>query len=168
MPAAASGTPRAPAVARFALTPDEYAEGLRAIMRRQPTFWVGPVLGAATLALGVVKDDTVAKVWGFIVLALAGGSFWIVPALRWRQSPKLADEQEHTFTEGGIFIRAGKERGQLPWSFYAKAAETPHIYLLLRRTRQGNFIPKRAFLSADAEARFREIAAAQLRTSWRA
>lgn len=157
-----------PAVARFALTADEYAEGLRAIMRRQPTFWVGPVLGAATLALGVAKDDTVARVWGFIVLALAGGSFWIVPALRWRQSPRLAEEQEHTFTEGGIFIRAGKDRGQLPWTFYVRAAETPHVYVLLRNSRQGNFVPKRGFVSPDAEATFRELAAAQVRTSWRA
>ncbi len=158
----------APAVARFALTADEYAEGLRAIMRRQPTFWVGPVLGVATLALGVAKSDTVATVWGCIVLALAGGSFWIVPALRWRQSPRLADEQEHTFTEGGIFIRAGKERGQLPWSFYARAVETPHVYVLLRSSRQGNFVPKRGFVSPDAEAAFRELAAARARTSWRA
>jgi hypothetical protein len=157
----------APAVARFALTADEYAEGLRAIMRRQPTFWVGPVLGVATLALGVVKDDTVAKVWGFIVLALASGSFWIVPALRWRQSPKLAEEQEHTFTEGGIFIRAGKERGQLPWDFYARAAELPHVYVLLRSSRQGNFVPKRGFISPDAEASFRALAATHLRTTWR-
>ena len=158
----------APAVARFALTADEYAEGLRAIMRRQPTFWVGPVLGVATLALGVAKSDTVATVWGCIVLALAGGSFWIVPALRWRQSPRLADEQEHTFTEGGIFIRAGKERGQLPWSFYARAVETPHVYVLLRSSRQGNFVPKRGFVSPDAEAAFRELAATRARTSWRA
>jgi hypothetical protein len=157
----------APVVARFALTADEYAEGLRTIMRRQPTFWVGPVLGVATLALGLVKDDTLARVWGFIVLALGGGSMWIVPKLRWRQSPKLADEQEHTFTEAGIFIRAGKERGQLPWSFYAKATETPNVYVLLRSNRQGNFVPKRGFVSPDAEARFRELAAARVRTSWR-
>ncbi|MGH8975988.1 MAG: YcxB family protein [Acidimicrobiia bacterium] len=157
----------APAVARFALTAEEYAEGLRAIMRRQPTFWVGPVLGVATLALGLAKGDTVARVWGVIVLALAGGSFLIVPKLRWRQSPKLADEQEHTFTDAGIFIRAGKERGQLPWSFYARAAETPHVYVLLRSSRQGNFVPKRGFVSTEAEAHFRELAAGQLRTSWR-
>jgi hypothetical protein len=155
------------AVARFSLTPDEYAEGLRAIMRRQPTFWVGPVLGAATLALGVAKGDTVARVWGVIVLAIAGASFWIVPRLRWRQSPRLADEQEHTFTEAGIFIRAGKERGQLPWSFYARAAETPHVYVLLRSGRQGSFVPKRGFVSPDAEAAFRTLAAAKVRTSWR-
>jgi YcxB-like protein len=165
---ASSGTPRAPGVARFSLTAEEYAEGLRAIMRRQPTFWVGPVLGLATLSLGLAKGDTVARVWGFIVLALAAGSFWMVPALRWRQSPRLSEEQEHTFTEGGIFIRAGKERGQLPWSFYVKAAETPHVYVLLRNSRQGNFVPKRGFVSPDAEATFRELAAAQVRTSWRA
>ena len=166
--AESSGTPRGPmSLARFALTADEYAEGLRTIMRRQPTFWVGPVLGVATLVLGITKDDTVAKVWGFIVLALAGGSFWVVPTLRWKQSPKLADEQEHTFTDGGIFIRAGKERGQLPWSFYSRVTETPRLYVLLRSTRQGNFVPKRGFISPDAEARFREIAATQVRTPWR-
>ncbi len=156
-----------PAVARFALTAEEYAEGLRAIMRRQPTFWVGPVLGAATLTLGLVKDDTIARVWGFVVLALAGGSFWIVPALRWRQSPRLAEEQEHTFTEGGIFVRAGKERGQLPWDFYAKVAETPHVYVLLRNSRQGNFVPKRGFISPEAETSFRALAASHLRAGWR-
>ena len=158
----------APAVARFALTTQEYAEGLRTIMRRQPTFWVGPVLGAATLALGLVKDDTVARVWGFVVLALAAGSFWIVPSLRWRQSPRLAEEQEHTFTEGGIVVRAGKEKGQLPWSFYVKVAETPHTYVLLRNSRQGNFIPKRGFVSPEAETSFRALAATHLRTTWRA
>jgi hypothetical protein len=156
----------APAVAKFALTTEEYADGLRSIMRRQPTFWIGPVLGAATLALGLVKDDTVAKVWGVVVLALAGGTFLIVPRLRWRHAPRLAEEQEHTFTEGGIFVRAGKERGQLPWSFYTRVAETPRVYVLLRNARQGNFIPKRGFISPEAEEGFRALAAAKLRTPW--
>lgn len=157
----------APAVARFALTAEEYAEGLQTIMRRQPTFWVGPVLGAATLALGLMKGDTVARVWGVIVLALAAGSFFFVPALRWRKSPRLAEEQEHTFTEGGIFVRSGKEKGQLPWSFYSRVAETPHCYVLLRNSRQGNFVPKRGFVSREAETSFRALAATRLRTSWR-
>ena len=167
---ASSGTPPAPvpAVARFALTAQEYAEGLRTIMRRQPTFWVGPVLGTVTLAVGFSVGDTIARVWGCVVLALAGGSFWVVPALRWRQSPRLAEEQEHTFTEGGIFVRAGKDKGQLPWSFYARVAETPHVYVLLRNSRQGNFVPKRGFVSPGAEASFRALAAAHLRTNWRA
>jgi hypothetical protein len=155
-------------VARFALTAQEYAEGLRTIMRRQPTFWVGPVLGTVTLVVGFTVGDTIARVWGFVVLALAGGSFWVVPALRWRQSPRLAEEQEHTFTEGGIFVRAGKDKGQLPWNFYARVAETPRVYVLLRNSRQGNFVPKRGFVSPGAEASFRQIAAAHLRTTWRA
>jgi len=167
---AASSPPPAPrpAVARFALTAPEYAEGLRTIMRRQPTFWVGPVLGVATLTLGLVKDDTVARVWGSVVLAIAGGSFWIVPVLRWRQSSRLAEEQEHTFSEAGIYVRAGQDKGQLPWSFYVRAAETPNVYVLLRNSRHGNFIPKRGFVSPEAEAGFRTLAAARLRTNWRA
>jgi hypothetical protein len=167
---AASGTPPEPrpAVARFAMTAQEYAEGLRTIMRRQLTFWIGPVLGVATLTLGLVKDDTVARVWGSFVLAFAVGSFWMVPALRWRQSPRLMEEQEHTFSEGGIFVRAGQDKGQLPWSFYARAAETPRVYVLLRNSRQGNFVPKRGFVSPEAEASFRALAAAHLRASWRA
>ncbi|MGH9041961.1 MAG: YcxB family protein [Acidimicrobiia bacterium] len=155
------------AVARFAMTANEYTEGLRAIMRRQPTFWVGPVLGVATLALGLVKGDTVARVWGCVVLLLAGGSFWIVPALRWRQSPRLAEEQEHAFHEDGIQVRAGKERGKLPWSFYTKVVETPHVYVFFRTSRQGNFVPKRGFVSPDAEASFRALAAGKLKTNWR-
>jgi hypothetical protein len=135
-------------------------------MRRQPTFWVGPVLGVATLALGLAKDDTVAKVWGVVVLALAAGSFVIVPRLRWRRALRLAEEQEHTFTEGGIHVRAGKEHGQLPWSFYTRVAETPRVYVLLRSSKQGNFIPKRGFVSPEAEASFRALAAAHLRTPW--
>ena len=162
-----SPTPK-PAVARFALNAQEYAEGLRTIMRKQPTFWVGPVLGVATLTLGLVKGDTLARVWGFVVLAIALGSFWIVPTLRWRQSPRLGEQQEHTFSEAGIYVRAGQDKGQLPWSFYVKAAETPHVYVLLRNGRQGNFIPKRGFVSPDAEAGFRALAAAHLRTNWRA
>lgn len=166
---AASSDPRTPkAVARFALTAEEYAEGLRVIMRRQPTFWVGPVLGVVVLVVGFSVGDTIARVWGCIVLALAGGSFWFVPALRWRQSPRLQEEQEHTFSEDGILVRAGKDKGQLPWSFYARAAETPNVYVLLRNGRQGNFVPKRGFVSPDAEANFRAVAAAHLRTNWRA
>ena len=157
----------APAVARFALTAEEYAEGLRSIMVRQPTFWIGPVLGAAMLILGIVKDDTLARVWGVIVLAVAGTSFSVVPRLRWRKTPRLADEQEHTFTDGGIFVRSGKDRGQLPWSFYAKVMETPHLYVLMRNNRQGNFIAKRGFLSPEAETSFRAHAADHLRTIWR-
>ncbi|MGH9035008.1 MAG: YcxB family protein, partial [Acidimicrobiia bacterium] len=126
------------------------------------------VLGVAMLTVGLAKGETLALVWGCITLAVAWGSFRVVPVLRWKQSPRLQEEQEHTFSAGGIFVRAGQDKGQLPWDFYVKAAETQHVYVLLRNGRQANFVPKRGFVSPDAEATFRALAAAHLRTSWRA
>ncbi len=157
-----------PAVARFALTAAEYAEGMRAIMRRQPTMWLGPGLGAATLAVGLVLDEPVAMAWGLVLLAIAGASFYVAPVLRFKQGARLATDQEHTFSRTGITVRAGKERGHLPWGFYCRVTETRNVYVLLRNSRQGNFVPKRAFVSADDEARFRALVADHLRTSWRA
>jgi hypothetical protein len=151
---------------RFRITQDEYADGMRALMLGQLTFWVGPVLGAATLVAGVVTGDTVAKVWGTVVLALAAASFFIVPALRWKQSPQLA-EQKHTFSEDGILVRAAGNTGRLPWGFYRRARETARVYVLLRNRRQANFLPKRAFASPEEEERFRRMVAERLRTTWR-
>lgn len=167
--APSSGTSPAhgPAVARFALTAPEYAEGMRAIMRRQPTMWIGPVLGVATLAVGLALGEPVPLVWGLVLLAIAGAAFYVAPVLRWKQGARLANQQEHTFSGTGISVRAGKEHGHLPWGFYSRVTETRNLYVLLRNSRQGNFVPKRAFASADDEARFRVLVADHLRTSWR-
>ena len=146
-----------PVTVRFKLTQAEFAEGLRAIMQRQLTFWVGPILGAVTLFYGFLIDDTVARVWGTIVLLLAIASIAAVPGLRWRQSQKLAGEQQHTFSEERITVRAAGQQGDLPWDFYARVVETPRVYVLMRNRKQGNFVPRRAFASPDDEERFRTL-----------
>jgi hypothetical protein len=156
-----------PVVVRFELTPWEYAEGMRVILRRQPTMWVAPVVASATIVAGVTSGAIIAMVWGAVVLALGIASFYLAPALRFRQNARLGLDQEHTFSGTGISVRAGKERGHLPWGFYIAVRETPHVYVLLRTAREANFIAKRGFGTPDDEERFRALAADHLQVSWR-
>jgi len=160
--------PVKPVTVRFELTEREFAEGLGSITRRQPTFWLGPVMGAVTLSYGLTSGEGVAVVWGTVLLILAGVFLVLVPRLRWRQSSHLAVEQEHTFSEERIAVRAAGQQGELPWDFYVQVVETPRAYVLMRNRKQGNFIPRRAFSSPDDEERFRQLLASKaLRVSGR-
>lgn len=167
MAASSGASPAGPVVARFRLTASEYGQGMRAIMRRQPTMWGAPVAGVATLAAGLALAEPMALVLGLVALGIAGASFYVAPALRWKQNLRMGAEQEHTFSGTGISVRAGKERGHLPWGFYSRATETRNVYVLLRNSKQGNFVPKKAFGSPEDEARFRVLVADHLRTRWR-
>lgn len=152
--------PPQPVTVRFELTERDFTDGLRTITRRQPTFWVGPLLGVATLSYGLAAGDSLARVWGTVLLLLTAASLALVPRLRWRHG-HVAGEQQHTFATDGITVRAAGQQGQLPWDFYEAVAETPRVYVLLRSRKQGNFIPRRAFESPDDEERFRSLLAAK-------
>lgn len=160
-------SPPGSAVARFALTADEYAEGMRVIMRRQPQLWLGPAAGVVTLVAGVVIVAPVAIFAGLMLISFAGWSVAMAPKLRWRQNRRLHLEQVHTFSGTGISVRAGEEHGQLAWGFYAQAVETSNVYVLLRTPKEGNFIPKRAFASEQEESRFRALVADHMPVRWR-
>ena len=149
--------PSDPISVRFALTREEYVHGMQTLMRRAPTFWIGPVFGALILLVGAYVRDTVSIVWGLVVLALAATSWRVVPGLRWKQAPLLAEHQEHRFTDDGVTVRLGGLENRFPWAFYSRVAETPWVYVLMRNPRQGNFIPKRAFASQEDESRFRRL-----------
>lgn len=155
-------------VVRFALTADEYGEGMRAIMARQLTTWVGPVLGLVAITVGATAGSIVSVGAGLVVLLVAASAVYIMPGVRYRQNARLRLDQEHTFTGTGVSVRAGKERGHLPWNFYTRATETRNVYVLMRTAKSGNFVPKKAFRSDDEEASFRALLAENLRTSWRA
>lgn len=153
-------------VVRFSLTGAEYAAGMRVIMRRQPSLWIGPGLGAVTLVAGVILGAPLVLFSGLMLSGFAVWSFYAAPAMTWRRTPRLQLEQVHTFSGTGISVRAGTERGQLPWGFYRQATETSRVYVFLRTSRQGNFVPKAAFASPEDETRFRALVAAHLTTSW--
>lgn len=155
-----------PVVARFRLTPGEYGEGMREIMRRQPSAWFGPVAGAGTFVAGVAMMQVVAIVAGVVLLLFAGAAWYYAPAKSWKHSTALHDDQEHTFTSTGVSVRAGKERGHLPWDFYRSARETKNVYVLFRSAKSGNFVPKSAFATSEEEGRFRAMLSEHLDTSW--
>ena len=159
-------SPSGSAVARFALTADEYGEGMRVIMRRQPQLWMGPVVGAGVLVAGVVIAAPAAIFAGLALLSFGLWSFYMAPKARYRQNARLHLDQVHTFSGTGISVRAGQEQGQLGWGFYSRAVETKNVYVLLRTNKEGNFIPKRAFASDQEQGRFRDLVADHMPARW--
>ena len=159
-------SPSGSAVARFALTAAEYSEGMRVIMRRQPQLCMGPVAGAVVLVAGMVIAAPAAIFGGLTLLGFGLWTFYMAPKARWRQNSRLHHDQVHTFSGTGITVQAGKERGQLPWGFYRQAVETRNVYVLLRSSKEGNFIPKRAFASEQEQERFRTLVADHLPVRW--
>ncbi len=154
------------AIARFRITPDEYAEGMRKLIMGQITFWIGPVAAAFLLVVAIATGQVSLGIFGAVFVALAVLSLRVVPAKKYKQSPQLATEQTHTFSADGILIYAGGQSGTLPWEFYKTARETPRVYLLMKSPKQANFIPKRGFNSPEDEQRFRALAAERLKASW--
>lgn len=124
------------------------------------------MIGAVTLAAGLILGEPVPLVWGVGMLALSAASFRYSPMMRFKANPRLGVEQEHTFSGTGISVRAGDEQGHLPWGFYQRVSETAGTYVLWRTKREGNFVPRGAFASPEDEARFRALAADHLPTSW--
>jgi hypothetical protein len=163
---ASKASPSGSAIARFALSPAEYAEGMRVIMRRQPQLWIGPVAGAIVLVAGVAIVAPVVIFAGLMVNGFSLWSFYMAPKVRYRQNARLHLDQVHTFSGTGISVRAGKEYGQLPWGFYRRAVETKNVYVLMRTNKEGNFIPKRAFASDQEQSRFRDLVADHMPARW--
>ena len=154
------------AVARFRIERDEYAEGMRKLIKGQLTFWVGPSAAAFMLVVAIATGQVSLAVFACVFIGLAVLSLKLVPDKKFNQSPQLASEQTHTFSEDGINVYAGGQTGTLPWEFYKFAKETPRVYLLMKNVKAANFIPKRGFSTPEDEARFRELCAARLKTSW--
>jgi hypothetical protein len=109
----------------------------------------------------LISDD--AYIASFL---MAGGLFFLViyflnyfawPKRIYRRNPKLREEYDLQFSEGGIIFRAKGIDSILKWDLYQEVRETDQFYYLIYGRDSFTVIPKRVFVSARQERDFRAL-----------
>ena len=160
---------RGPVELSFTYTEDEYTSAARAFYARgtDPNFqfYLGLGVVAAALLLAWLAGDP--YMGGSVVFAglvvLAWRLYWRSALRRhFRRNPKFREAYRLTFTDEGLYFRAGEMESRLGWGFYTGVWETADFYYLVYGKDMFSLVPKRAFRGRRQEAAFRELLRSKL------
>jgi hypothetical protein len=159
--------PGAPLCVSFRLTLAEYRAAVR---RLSLALWpfrvvVGFTILAAIGALGSVVVGYESLAIGLFVVALAYAALlaWVLiirAAQNFNRLPDLRDEQTYCFSDGEISWTFRSGSSKVKRTYFVDMLETRDLFVLRHPLKRlGSIVPKRAFLSPDAERRFRQLVA---------
>ena len=153
----------------FQLTEKEYIAAIRLyalhsteILLRLIILWI---LVAAGLFLLTLLLDFALPVWaliamiGLVGVSLTQGYFYDRPRRYFRGDPKFRDEYHLSFSDSGIGFKTQNIDATLAWSMFTRVIENDKFYLTVygRDLHSVSVIPKRAFVSTQQEATFRQM-----------
>ncbi len=112
---------------------------------------VAALLGYGPLALGLFAVF-------ILYAALLGWILFVRPRRVFRRRPDLVGEQTYCFSETEVSMTFASGNSRVKWSYFIALLETKDVYVLRHPLRQlGSIVPRRAFKSPNAEARFRRL-----------
>ncbi|HKU72641.1 MAG TPA: YcxB family protein [Pyrinomonadaceae bacterium] len=153
----------------FQLTEKEYIAAIRLyalhsteILARLIILWV---LVSAGLFLLTLVLDFALPIWaliamiGLVGVALTQGYLFDRPRRYFRGNPKFRDEYHLAFSDSGIEFKTQSVNATLAWSMFTRVIENDKFYLTVygKDLHSVSVIPKRAFVSTQQEASFREM-----------
>jgi YcxB-like protein len=153
----------------FQLTEKEYIAAIRLyalhsteILVRLVIMWI---LASAGLFLLTIILDFALPIWALVALlglvgvSLTQGYLFDRPRRYFRSDPKFRDEYNLTFSDSGIEFRTEHVNASIAWSMFTRVIENDKFYLTVygRDLHAVSVIPKRAFVSSQQEAAFREM-----------
>jgi hypothetical protein len=87
---------------------------------------------------------------------------WVLfvrPGQHYRRRADLKGDQTYCFSDSDVAMSFVSGDSRVKWSYFIDLLETNDLYVLRHPVKQfGSILPKRAFASPDAEARFRRLA----------
>jgi hypothetical protein len=157
----------------FTLTPEEFAEGYRALLLRSWWMRIGLLLVAlfSVNQLLVVVTRPEEAVTVIVALVLIWGLciylFFLRPRVRYRRQLRARAPQRHEFTDNGVSSEVHEAEIHQSWAYYREARETRRLYLLFTDQPSANMVPKRALDDKEDQA-FRELVTRHTRVRLRA
>ena len=147
------------------------AELLGAIRAQSTRAWSFRFLGVFILGMiayalvqqlvyGATLDWLVFTLAPVLIVAAALGVFTFYNPLmrrRIRQHPQFVSAQDWKFSDEGVDWQTIAGKSQREWQAYPRFSEDPNFFFLFLKSNAFVPIPKRAFASADEQARFREL-----------
>jgi len=163
--------PESPIEIVFTFTREEY---IRAIRRHYSTRMhvIRDVIGGlVAIAAGVcfLRWGNYAVLgWfpliaGLILLAIVAYVLLLLPALIYRSDPKLKNEYRLSFSEEEIRFQTDDINSVLKWPLYHSWIDDDDFYILYHGKRNLSVIPRRAFSSAEDDARFAKLLTQKIR-----
>jgi hypothetical protein len=154
----------------FTPTPDDYAAVIRAMAWRHWATWAAAGGFGLAFLYGLWAAGQIPLGWLFLLplpLMIAYQSLFV--PLQWKQQargrPKMLAETTWTVDEQQAVVANAFHETRTEWSGWRACAETGGYFILTLSTnkRLVQFIPKRAFASAEEMAAFRDLAARRIR-----
>jgi|GEM_PF-2278033 len=169
-----AGDPTGPMVTiQFTPEPGDYIQTMRGFLWRDARVWITMGLVGIMLAAGIANLVAAGELtlMGFSLalfpLVLAGYLWLGLPLAlgrRVRREPLLRSATTYHLRDTHLEMRDGTGESRVEWSVFHHVLELKAHYLLMLALNRRSFIivPRRAFVSAEQEALFREIVARHL------
>lgn len=157
-PTEPTGAP--PVVVDFQLTGEEFRRALRWAIRRRPLFPVLAALGPVFIVIGLLVGGHTGGLLGGVgvgLLVLLLLSLSLSPAIAWRRNAWARGPRTLSFSDEGVQTRTPVSEGLMQWRAFKTTDETDHCYMLRMANRAYVIVLKRAFATAQDQARFREL-----------
>jgi len=150
----------------FRLSKAEFVKGKRRGYLRSTYTWpisIVAIVAAVFYASHLSSRGSTAWYWPLIVVAIALFVLVVVsPGRTWDRSAALRDPRTITLDDLGLQLAGSFPTRERAWSGYRSIFEYDDMYVLHYRD-NSTTIPKVAFGTASAEARFRELMESHVR-----
>ena len=154
--------------ATFDFDQREYYRGLRAVMRRNPYWWLIPVLGIV-LPLGMIwlavgrrwhQVSAEQAILSALPWALLGTFYLALVPMMARSAarralendPSLRGTQTRIIDDAGLHVRGAGFAQDFAWSDIVRVVESPDFFLLFYNKRMAHYVPKRALSTNEIQA----------------
>ena len=147
-------------VVDYQLTGEEFRRAVRWAIRRRPSTLVLAALGPLFILIGLIFGTEAGSFFLGLGLAMLGVlvvGLALMPAIAWRRNEWVRGARNVAISDEGVQTRTSISEGLVQWSAFKSSYETDQSYMLRMVTRVYLIVLKRAFASAEDEARFREL-----------
>ncbi len=144
---------------QFTLTADEYVNLMRYIVNWRRYAWI---IGFALLFVGVQVYLNGPQALLYLLVLVVFGVFMYFSMQRsirkvFDMSPHLNQPLRYQITEEEFLVITDEVQNSYTWDMFWKAREVPEWFLLHQNERVYNYVPKRAFNSAEEVDEFRKF-----------
>jgi hypothetical protein len=113
--------------------------------------------GGYTYLYGIDTISLLLFTPGAVLVLIMGYSFFVLPRMIYASEPKLKEQYELDFSDGGMAFRMRGLNSTLEWPFYKEWLVDDEFYVLFYGKRNPTVIPRRAFSSREDDSAFREL-----------
>lgn len=151
---------------RYQNTAEEHAHAAKLYYKTTFTSKMDKAAAILFLLFGIYAAITIGVKWWTMIFIVLAPVEWFnllspysLQAKLWfKWNPKYHEEYEITFSEDSIRFKTPTIDSNIDWKMYNSMLEDDQIFLMIYGKRMYSVIPKRAFVNAEDQNVFRELA----------